>query len=118
MQAIQSEDKMIASSHRSDVADRAAAPSRSEGRPRKPLVLLLSGLILIGVGAPPMAEPAYATPAKVVSKHEKCIQKRGYRFGGTISKADEDRFTKLYCDKKFGGVVLSKEDEDWLHSVL
>ena len=63
MWIIQGEDKMIASSHHSDIAARASAPRRCEGRPRKPFVLLLSGLILIGVAAPHMADMAYGMPA-------------------------------------------------------
>jgi hypothetical protein len=58
MQTIQSEDKMIAGPHHSDVTVGALATSGAEGRPRQPLVLLLSGLILIGVVAPPTADVA------------------------------------------------------------
>jgi|SRR5580700_1426052 hypothetical protein len=60
LQKIQGEDEMSAPSDRSGVAIRATAP----GRPRKPLGLLLSGLILMSVIAPPAADMALASPAK------------------------------------------------------
>jgi hypothetical protein len=55
MWTIQREDKMIASSIHVDIAVRACAPRRLERQIRKPPILLLSGLILIGIGAPPTA---------------------------------------------------------------
>jgi hypothetical protein len=115
MTTIRREDKMIASSLHPDIAPRAPAPSGTESRPRKPIALLLSGLILIGGGAPPVAETACATPA-IASKYEKCIKKGGYLLYrmDTRTQADLDRYALLYCSQRFKGEVLSKEDKNWL----
>ena len=119
MQMIQGGDKMIASSHHSDVAPRASAPGRAEGRPRKPRVLLLSGLILIGVAAPPMQGTAYAKRAKGASTYDKCLHAAAYAYmiKEETSQADRARRAKLFCDAKHKGVAISKEDQDWMDSL-
>jgi hypothetical protein len=60
MQMIQSEEKTMTndSLHR-EPAVRASLRARFEGRLRRPLALLLSGLMLIGVFAPFAADTAY-----------------------------------------------------------
>jgi hypothetical protein len=119
MPTIRREDKMIASSLHPDIAPRAPAPIGTESRPRKPLALLLSGLILIGVAAPPMADTAYGTPVKKLTSikdpYEKCLVRAVNGLYVTYKSQDfRDRYAKLVCDKKHKGVAITKEDQAWI----
>jgi hypothetical protein len=63
METIKAHDKPSAGAHPSDAAVRGPAPGRSPGRPQQRFALLLLGLILISVGAPPTADMAYGEKA-------------------------------------------------------
>jgi hypothetical protein len=113
---------MIASSHHSEIRPRAPAPAGSESRPRRSLVLLLSGLILAGVAAPVtagMAAPVKSHGRTFASKYDQCLYLSGklYSAKATTSQADSARAAKLFCDAKHNGVAISKKDQDWMTSL-
>ena len=113
---------MIASSHHSEIKPRAPPPGRADRRSRKPLALLLSGLILVGVAAPitaDMAAPVKSHGRTFASKYDQCLFLSGklYSAKATTSQADSARAAKLFCDAKHNGVAISKEDQDWMTSL-
>jgi hypothetical protein len=103
---------MIANSLHLDIPPRGSTPRRRDGRPRRPLALLLSGLILVGVVAPPTADIAYAER----TKYDKCmlVFANTYGWAPAASQENRQRYAKISCDRKLRGVTPTKEDLDFL----
>jgi hypothetical protein len=121
MQTIRREDKMIASSLHPDIASRAPAPSRTERRPRRPIVLLLCGLTLFGVAAPPAADMAYGE--RILHQfHDKCVATMIFNLLLRSNLEDKgylaEFFAVITCNNQLNGASITKSEQHLLDYVL
>jgi hypothetical protein len=95
-------------SRHSDVAIRASASGRPVGRRRKPLVLLLSGLILLGVVTPSMADIAYRE--RIIRNAEVeagCFKRAQDFFEGKGHKEDLEKIVSELKGRSFCSIELN-----------
>jgi hypothetical protein len=111
MRTIQTGSRMIACSCHSETAVHARLRARSTARPRTPLALMLSGLIVIGSIAPPAADTAYAT--KVAKDTWGCgaraaqaTAKSGLKHGNLGFSGEESRISQKYIQDATDGFDL------------
>jgi hypothetical protein len=119
MQTIRREDKMIASSLHPDIASRTPTPSRTESRPRKPLVLLLCGLILSGVVAPPAADAASARPnstgcrrAAALNYQNSHQDERDFAYSFKVGL-----YVEIVCNHDLHGGTITKAEQRFLNDI-